>query len=634
MHTRSVPNFRLRMKSLAKTPFLLLLALMVSPVATSTAQDSDGSNVAETGRSVHDTRTVLTPSALGSVLHPNSHAGHDHGPGEHWCGTDFSDPSAKAAIAQFMADREAGVYPIARKGHADPDVGDRQVFNVNEDNWMPLEFELVDKTSLYYLWVEVEELNNGNVTPTKIAQLQASIHDATPSRSVNPAQGTFANIHDVFGLPPNVDGDGLVDILMYDIRTSGVLGYVHPADLVQNPPDGVGNQRDVLYLDSNEGTRNVSTLSVIAAHEYTHLVHQAFGSDQTFLSEGYAEYAMVMNGFYWRGVGFVASPAEVSLPLFTWRPDQVSVGARGYERGGLFITYIGEQHGPNVVGQMLRDTQKKGAAGMDSVLALHGSSLSDVILDYHTANRLNDKSIDPRFGYNEPERSSHQAFLTSPPINGELPSTSGEGGFTFEFEENINSGAVHYLQLSQVSNVSLVYDTPDPTGIFYETKTERNRARLILESTDGSMSFRDIEPSQDQITVDGEFETITFVLVHERPEVAIGDRSSLSAGWTPLSLATDVADEPAIPAPFGLQSVYPNPFSHAATVNLELDQSGPVMLEMLDMLGRVVDRADHGILPAGSHSVSLDAGNLSSGTYLVRLVSGSNSATRLVSLVR
>lgn len=343
---------------------------------------------------------------------------------------------------------------------------------------------------------------------------------------------------------------------------------------------------------------------------------------------------MVMNGFYWRGINFMSSVYEVSLPLFTWRQDQGSVGARDYERGGLFFTYIGEQFGAEVVGQMMRDTQKKGAAGMDSVLAMHGSSLSDIILDYHTANRVNDRSLDSRFGYNDPERSAHQAYLSSPPVNGEIPASTGEGGFTMQFNENINAGSVHYLQLSNVAGLSFLYDTPDPTGIFYPEKILRNRARLVLEDTGGVISTMDVQPSANEIIVEGEYARITFILVHDRPEIAVGDRSSIYAGWTPLSQATDVAASSSLPGSFGLESVYPNPFTGRATVSVSLDRASPVRIDIVDMLGRVRTYQDHGLLAAGNHNLAVDAGSMDPGTYIVRVTSDNRLDTKLVTLIR
>ena len=577
------------------------------------------------------------PDMLSLHLDPS----HDHDGTNPFCGTDLSSDRVKADLARIRADRRAGKYALVQRSRRIPDIGDRQTFNVSEDDsngnrtWIQLEFELKDKTSLYHLWVEVAELDNGNVDQNDVSALKNVIHDSTPSRSINPGQGIFANNNDVFGMPPNVDGDGVVDILMYDIgRGSGsTLGYVSSADQLLNPPDGQGNARDILYLDSNEGTRNLSTLAVIAAHEYTHLIHLTYGWDATFITEGMAEYAMVMNGYYWRGVSFIGSVYEVSLPLFTWRSDQGSSGFRDYERGGLFFTYIGEQLGADVVGQMMKDTEKKGAAGMDSVLALHQNSLSDIILDYHTANYLNDQSVDSRFGYDEPERSSFHTFLTSPPVDGEATSNTGEGGYTFQFNENINAGSVHYLRISNVAQFSFTYDTPDPTGIFYPEKVLRNRARLLLQHSDGTFSTQDVEPGGSEIILDGKYNSVTFVLIHDNPEIAIGDRSSIYAGWTPLSMATDT-DQAEVPEAFTLESVYPNPFSSRATVSLSVDRTEPVTIELVDMLGRHRLTLQDGLLPAGQHSLSFDASGLEPGTYLLRMRSGSLADTRTITLVR
>lgn len=600
----------------------------MTPGAASSHTSVENENVDSTGRHVHS-ETILND---GSNL-TFSHGDHVHHGDSSWCGTDLSSPESLRILEQVRKDRLAGRYPILRKGSLDPEIGERQSFNVSEGGVTSLEFELVDKTTLYHLWVEVSELANENVDQGKVDQLRESVLESTPARSINPNQGTFANNHDVFGLPPNVDGDGIVDILMYDIGrgTGSKLGYFWPADQLVDSPSG--NGRDILYLDSNEGTRNFSTLAVIAAHEYAHLIHFAFGSDQTFVSEGLAEYAMVMNGFYWRGVNFTSSVTELSLPLFTWRSDQGSVGARGYERSGLFFTYVGEQMGADVVGQMMR-MERKGPTGVDSILALQGSSLLEVILDYHTANRINDRSVDSRFGYVEPERSAHRSPLMSPPVNGEVPSSTGEGGFTVQFDEKINGGSVHYFQLTKAADLSVTYDTPDPTGLFYDLKVLRHRARLILEAADGTISYRDVSPSKDPFTVDGQYDAITIVFAHGDPRIPGAERSTMFAQWTPLSMATDVVDQEVLPAQLSLHSVYPNPFSGTAHASFELDRTQAVTLELVDLMGRVRLTTELGILPAGVHETALNGRGIASGTYLLRIIGQSSAEARSVTVIR
>jgi len=623
----------------AKTLMAALLVAFVAPIASGAYPNPVAGNVDPTGRSVHDGWTVDTLQTskafqLPSLLH--SHTDHDHGDEDHWCGTDLSSPEAVRVLARIREDRLAGKYDALPKHSSDPDIGDRLTFNVSEGDWISLEFELVDKTALYHLWVHVDELSDGEFQTTHIAQLRESVLESTPSRSINPDKGSFSNNHDVFGLPPNIDGDGIVDVLMYDIGrgTGNTLGYVSGTDQLISPPEGQGNQRDILYLDAREGLRNFTTLAAIAVHEYTHLIHLTYGWDSTFISEGMAEYSMVMNGYYYRSVNFIGSVFEVSQPLFHWEPPPSPADERDYQRAGLLFTYIGEQYGPNVVAEMMQDTQKKGPAGMDSVLTNHGSSLGDMIADYHTANHINDRTVDPRFGYLHPERSSHRTFLSSPPINGEIASTTGEGGFTFDLRTSVSGGAVYYGEISNVADFTFVYDTPDPTGLFYADKIQRNRIRLMLESPDGSLSFRDVDPSGNEVRVDGAYTTITFALIHESPSVAVPELSTLEAWWTPLSMATSTHEDALLPQAFALTEVYPNPFSSHANVTVTLPVPGPVTLELVDLLGRVVERTDLGRFGVGTHTLQVQGDDLPQGTYLIRLISGSRVDARVATLVR
>lgn len=556
-----------------------------------------------------------------------------------FCGTDLTSDEAKETMRLIKAQREAGLPPLANKNRIIPTIGDRQTFNALAGNfsvsdgtvWTPFEFELVDITTEYYLWVEVTQLADGNVSPTDVVRLRGAMFDSTPSRSINPNQGIVANINQTFGQPPDIDGDGIVDILMYDISPGqgGTLGFVSGADQLIGA--GSGNERDILYLDSNEGVRNFTTLAVIAAHEYTHLIHLTYGFDTTFITEGMAEYAMVMNGYYWRGVGYISSISEVSLPLFSWRTSpNGGPGARDYERGGLFFTYIAEQFGPDVVGEMMRDTEKKGAIGLDSVLATRGSTLSDVMLDFHTANHVNDKSVDSRFGYNEPERSSHHTFLTSPPVDGEVESSVGEGGFSFQFAERVEPGSVHYLRLSNVADVDLVYDTPDPTGLFKPSYWLRNRGRVLMRSEDGTTSSVDIRPGTQNVRLDGNFSAVTFILIHDNPNLPRGDVSSIEAFWTPLSLATDVKDAVEVPQDIAISEAWPNPFRNALHLDVALQNTERVRVDLVDMMGRTVSRLIDGVLPAGTNSLRLDAVDMPSGMYLVRVVTRDQVVTRSV----
>ena len=74
-----------------------------------------------------------------------------------------------------------------------------------------------------------------------------------------------------------------------------------------------------------------------------------------------------------------------------------------------------------------------------------------------------------------------------------------------------------------------------------------------------------------------------------------------------------------IPESFSLSSAYPNPFNPTTSTVLALPEQAEVRAEALDLLGRSVDVIHHGVLPAGEHTLTFDAGDLPSGTYYIRV---------------
>jgi uncharacterized repeat protein (TIGR01451 family) len=104
-----------------------------------------------------------------------------------------------------------------------------------------------------------------------------------------------------------------------------------------------------------------------------------------------------------------------------------------------------------------------------------------------------------------------------------------------------------------------------------------------------------------------------------------------------FSTSTDVEDlNPStdIPTSFSLDSAYPNPFNPRTTIPFSMPEAGDVRLAVYDLLGREVAVLVDATLSAGSHQVSFDAGQVPSGTYLVRLSAGGTVESMTVTLVK
>jgi hypothetical protein len=93
-------------------------------------------------------------------------------------------------------------------------------------------------------------------------------------------------------------------------------------------------------------------------------------------------------------------------------------------------------------------------------------------------------------------------------------------------------------------------------------------------------------------------------------------------------------DDVTLPQAPAILSNYPDPFNAQTTISFSLDQSGPVTLEVYDLLGRRVASLIEGSMLAGEHQVVWDARNRASGAYYLSLKAGKQSATLRMTLLK
>ncbi len=89
-----------------------------------------------------------------------------------------------------------------------------------------------------------------------------------------------------------------------------------------------------------------------------------------------------------------------------------------------------------------------------------------------------------------------------------------------------------------------------------------------------------------------------------------------------------------VPMEFALHTPYPNPFNPTTMIRYDVKEAGLVSLKVFDLLGREVATLVYGTVPAGSHSIEWDAGDLPSGVYLCRMEAQDFIQTRKVVLLK
>jgi len=154
----------------------------------------------------------------------------------------LDDPANQAALDAFRKAKKNNKLPRQSNLASSHSIGSVVAFNVLKDvalsnpSWESREFELKSEGPKYKLWIEEGEISNGTATQDRIDALAERLGSMSPANSIDTNKGVLENDDNIFGDPPNYDGDGKVDVLVYDIEEgdgiSGfvILGYVHPID--------------------------------------------------------------------------------------------------------------------------------------------------------------------------------------------------------------------------------------------------------------------------------------------------------------------------------------------------------------------------------------------------------------------
>jgi hypothetical protein len=88
------------------------------------------------------------------------------------------------------------------------------------------------------------------------------------------------------------------------------------------------------------------------------------------------------------------------------------------------------------------------------------------------------------------------------------------------------------------------------------------------------------------------------------------------------------------PVAFDLKQNYPNPFNPTTTIDFSIENTDMVNLSVYSLSGQKVATLVNGMVESGSHSVTFDASNISSGVYFYTLNADGVSATSKMILMK
>ena len=254
------------------------------------------------------------------------------------------------------------------------------------------------------------------------------------------AERAYATLVNDWGYPaPLNDGDGLVDIWIFDFGDDKILGAA--------TPDAPGNTATG-WIAINV---SAATAPAVIAHEVLHVIQFAqWIPADSWLLEGTAEWAGFIASGYQPFGGSIE--ATRNFPDMSLDCDSPACGPDGYEAYGYsrwtFFEYMSDRFGvgfvKDILGQAaaLADPLQTGTTLLNATLAAKGTTLSDVYADYVNVNLVG--------GYDVP------GLAGRPPITERTVSTGVTTGALPVQKVPVNHLAARYLKLQRGASAAAV----------------------------------------------------------------------------------------------------------------------------------------------------------------------------------
>ncbi|MEX0846013.1 MAG: T9SS type A sorting domain-containing protein, partial [Balneolaceae bacterium] len=199
--------------------------------------------------------------------------------------------------------------------------------------------------------------------------------------------------------------------------------------------------------------------------------------------------------------------------------------------------------------------------------------------------------------------------------------------YTSVFLHGITPGQLQVLHRNSISNTYINVDDIEikqlQTPYTWLSATDVSGVTLEGESSQVNLTFK------TQGIGAGTYETLMKVRANDPANSLIEIPVTLEVND---AVSNEITNQP---KEISLEQNYPNPFNPSTVISYQLEENSEISLQVFDMLGREVATLVNGERrAAGEHKVTFEAGNLSSGIYIYRLKTASQTLTRQMVLIK
>jgi hypothetical protein len=256
-------------------------------------------------------------------------------------------------------------------------------WNLNNatDDWRRVRARIVCETRHLYLYVQVSVSATRGSACASARFFEADIYPTD--------RRTFGS-----EWRPGVDDDP--HITLFYGHTPGVGGYFSDENEYPTAVNRYSNQREMMFISSDDVVLGTSDFASTAAHEFQHMIHwHTHPQDEAWDNEGASMLAQVISGYSADGLDGSYQLDPVQLDSWSDGDNSPNYGA-----GFLWWDYLYERFGHDFIHAMMADARDSGIALAAVQLARREhATLRSVFGDWVVANFLNDRRVGRAYGY-------------------------------------------------------------------------------------------------------------------------------------------------------------------------------------------------------------------------------------------
>ena len=325
-----------------------------------------------------------------------------------------------------------------------------------------------------YIFVE-DSLWDTRVNQAAVDSVLNAFDNSTPA---NPNKGIYQTDVEAFGNPPDVDGDPKIIIIILNIKDgfNGSGGYTAGYFSSANETGQLGNSpAEIYYVDANPTNLKTENGVVLAmsttAHEFQHMIQWNYNKTRlTFINESSSMLAEINCGYPIFDQSLYEN--ETNHYLFDWRTNDNTKVLNDYSRAQRFSLYYWEQFGIGIFKYIVQ-SGLDGIYDYSNALSQSGQSLNfeQTFVNWEVANYLDDKSVNPAYGYSYPNLYLAQSKLYYSP--------NASGGTT------VSKLASDYITFNSGSDLNITFNT-DGTHLVVKAIKQGSGGNSIDDVTFGT----------------------------------------------------------------------------------------------------------------------------------------------------